>query len=63
MAFFARFGFCATCCATSSCLGSASTEIRLLWTLMSTGAVRFLTGILRSDSRFLRAIVGGMTSA
>lgn len=52
-------GFCATCCATSSCWASAPTDILLLLKRISMGAVRFLTGTLRSDSRFLRAMVGG----
>ncbi len=35
------------------------TEMRLRLCLISTRAVRLRTGMLRSDSRFLRAIVGG----
>lgn len=41
---------------------SAPDEILLRESLMSIGAVRFLNGTLRSDSRFLRVIVGGRIS-
>lgn len=38
---------------------SAPREIRLLLSRMSMGAVRLRRGTLRSDSRFLRDMVGG----
>jgi hypothetical protein len=56
-------GFRAACWAASSCFASAPIEILLLLSLMSTGAVRFLTGTLRSDSCFFFAIVGGRISS
>ena len=56
-------GFCATCCAARSCFVSAPTDILLRLSRISTGAVRLRRGILRSDSRFFRAIVGGMMAS
>ena len=55
-------GFFATSCASRISRVSAPTESLLLLIRMSIGAVRFLNGIFRSDSRFLRARVGGSIS-
>ena len=56
-------GFFATSCASRISLVSAPIESLLLLIRMSIGAVRFLKGIFLSDSRFLRAIVGGIISS
>jgi hypothetical protein len=54
--------FAVSCAAIWAC-NVWLTESRLRCVRMSIGAVRFLTGTRRSDSRFFLAIVGGRISS
>ena len=55
--------FCSACWAVRISLVGGPTEILPRTIRMSTGAVLFLIGIVRADSRFFLAMVGGMIAA
>lgn len=55
--------FCSACWAVRISLVGGPTEILPRTIRISTGAVLFLIGIVRADSRFFLAMVGGMIAA